>query len=198
MPSAGEVSSGVVKRRNSMITEGISPALPASTEATHPQIPSSQTPLTDYAIALRSPARRVTPFPCAAYMTGGVALFAHSTTGSPPTSGKAARSSLGLRRDDRVVEVLCFRCSMACWRGSRRQHGQDDGADQAPACRSSFSLSTRRSLTGSPTELIISIATRKHIEAPSHSAPRVAGSDHDNETDHCDGVGNLDARRPDG
>ncbi|BCJ50431.1 hypothetical protein Asp14428_19060 [Actinoplanes sp. NBRC 14428] len=52
MPSAGEVFLGVVKRRNSMITDAASPASYASTEAEHiPNLLASE-PLADYAIAL--------------------------------------------------------------------------------------------------------------------------------------------------
>jgi hypothetical protein len=52
MPSAGGVFLGVVKRRNSMITDAVSPAAFASTEAIHTANPQLRTRLPDYAIAL--------------------------------------------------------------------------------------------------------------------------------------------------
>jgi hypothetical protein len=52
MPSAGGVFLGVVKRRNSMITDGASPASYASTEATYPTNPQLKALPSDHAIAL--------------------------------------------------------------------------------------------------------------------------------------------------
>jgi hypothetical protein len=55
MPSAGEVSLGVVKRRNSMITDAVSPAAIASTKALHDLNSQLSALLPDYAIALGGP-----------------------------------------------------------------------------------------------------------------------------------------------
>ncbi|GAB3003078.1 hypothetical protein GCM10027184_69940 [Saccharothrix stipae] len=52
MPSAGGVFLGVVKRRNSMITDAVSPAAIASTKALHAANSQLSALLSDYAIAL--------------------------------------------------------------------------------------------------------------------------------------------------
>jgi hypothetical protein len=52
MSSAGGVFLGVVKRRNSMITDVVSPAVFASTQANHPTKTQLRALLPDYAIAL--------------------------------------------------------------------------------------------------------------------------------------------------
>jgi hypothetical protein len=52
MPSAGGVFLGVVKRRNSMITDATSPASSASTEATHASNSLVKGALPDYAMTL--------------------------------------------------------------------------------------------------------------------------------------------------
>jgi hypothetical protein len=54
MPSAGGVFLGVVKRRNSMITDAASPASYASTEAENDSNLLVSEPLADYAITLLS------------------------------------------------------------------------------------------------------------------------------------------------
>jgi hypothetical protein len=54
MSSAGEVFLGVVKRRNSMITDAISPAAIAFTKAPHSTNSQLSALLSDYAIALGS------------------------------------------------------------------------------------------------------------------------------------------------